>query len=309
MSGTLVSVVIPAYNAQAFIGECIASVQAQRVDAELEVVVVDDGSTDGTAAIVQQLPGVRLVSQPNRGPAAARNAGIAATRGHLVAFLDADDLWPEDSLAARLDVLQRHPDAAMVFGDCRQFDAQAPRQRTLFEEVGWGRRAWGDSGLVPDAYSRLIDDNFVTTGTVIVRRQVLDAVGGFAEDLRLVEDLELWLRIARHHPVAWCDRVCLLRRRHGANTSADRTAMGLAWLEVLRRQRMPADGARAAGLSQLNRAVAHECLNLCDLALQKGQRAEAMQWAWRSVWHRPAWRSLRGLAKAMLGAPGHDGAR
>lgn len=305
MSRALVSVVIPAYNAQAFIGECIASVQAQQGDAELEIVVVDDGSTDGTTAVVQRTPGVRLVSQPNRGPAAARNAGIATTRGSLVAFLDADDVWPEGSLAARLSVLQQQPGAAFVFGDCRQFDAHSPRQRTLFEEGGWGRRAWGDSSLVPDAYSRLIDDNFVTTGTVVVRRRVLEAVGGFAEDLRLVEDLELWLRLARHHPVAWCDCVCLLRRRHGANTSADRVAMSLAFLEVLRRQQMAADGAPATSLPQLDRAIASEYLNLCDLALQVGQRAEAMRWAWRGMRRRPTRRSLYGLAKAMLGVVGH----
>lgn len=304
MSEALVSVVIPAYNAQRFIGDCIASVQAQKGDAELEIVVVDDGSTDGTAAVVQGMPAVRLVSQPNRGPAAARNAGIAVTRGPLVAFLDADDLWPEGSLAARLGVLGRRSDAAMVFGDCRQFDARSPRPRTLFEEGGWGRCAWGSSGLVPDAYSRLIDDNFVTTGAVVVRRHVLEAVGGFAEDLRLVEDLELWLRIARRYPMAWCDGVCLLRRRHPANTSADRAAMSLAFIEVLRRQLKPGAGPPAASRPQVERAIVGEYLNLCELALRQGQRAEAVRWAWRGVRRRPAWRSLYGLIGALLGGTG-----
>lgn len=303
MSAAPVSVVIPAYDAGAFIGECIASVQAQRGETPLDIVVVDDGSTDDTAAVVQRLRGVRLVSQVNRGPAAARNAGIAVARGSLVAFLDADDVWPEGSLAARLRVLQQHPQAAFVFGDCRQFDDRSLRPRTLFDEGGWGRRAWGDSGLVPEVYSRLIDDNFVTTGTVIVRRHVLEAVGGFAEDLRLVEDLDLWLRIARHHPVAWCEDVCLLRRRHAHNTSGDRVAMSLAFLEVLRRQQACVDAARA-NRARLDRAIAAECVLLSDLALRRGQRLQAIRWAWRSARRRPGWLSFRGLAKAVLGTAG-----
>lgn len=297
----LVSVVIPAYNAAAHLGECLDSVLAQAGDAALEVVVVDDGSTDATAEVAGSRPGVRLIRLAgNEGPSRARNAGMAAARGDLVAFLDADDLWPAGSLAARIDALNRHPQAELAFGDCRQFDASGPRDHTLFEAGHLGAPAWGDGGIVPDAYARLLADNFVTTGSVLVRRPVLAAVGGFAEDLRLVEDLDLWLRVARRHPVAWCPQVCLLRRRHGGNLSRDARAMSLAYLEVLRRQ-TPSPDLDAPGLArELTALAAKEHLHLADLALASGRPAEALHWAAQSLRSRPSARALTRVARALV---------
>jgi len=289
----LVSVVIPAHNAAAFLQASIDSASAQAGAFELEIVVVDDGSTDATPAIARAHAGVRLVTlNRNRGPSAARNAGVATAGGEFVAFLDADDLWPAGSLAARLEVLQRWPQAAFVFGDCQQFDASGPRAQTLFEAGGLGLRAWGHEGLVPEAYRRLLADNFVTTGSVVARRAALAEAGGFAEDLRLVEDLDLWLRLARRHAVAWCGQVCLLRRRHAHNLSRDARAMGLAYLEVLRRQ--AADPARLAPSPQaaLAALAAREWLHLADLALAVGQTGEAWHCTWRSLRLRPSARAL-----------------
>ena len=301
----LVSVVIPAHNAQAYLVECLASVRAQAGAFTLQTIVVDDGSRDATADIARQQPGVICLTQPNRGPSAARNAGIAATQGEFIAFLDADDLWPPGKLAAQVDALQRHPEAALVFGDCRQFDAGGPWPQTQFEAGSLGTTVWGKSGLVPDACARLLEDNFITTGSVVVRRAVLAEVGGFAEDLRLVEDLDLWLRIARRHPFAWCARVCLLRRRHAGNTSRDPEAMSLAYLEVLRRHGTPDAGEASTADANLGRLVAREYLHLADLALARGRAGTAWVRAWRSLMARPGPRALwiLGRASLMLLAP------
>ncbi len=301
---TLISVVVPACNAQDFLAAALSSVAAQRGPFEIEVVVVDDGSTDATAGVARRHAGVACLQQPNRGPAAARNAGIAATRGEFVAFLDADDLWPPGKLAAQLAVLQRHPQAALVFGDCRQFGAGGPWPKTQFEADGLGANTWTTGDIVPDAYRRLLGENFITTGSVLVRRSVLAAVGGFAEDLRLVEDLELWLRIARAHAIAWCDTVCLLRRRHAANASRDAEAMALAYLEVLRRQIPSAGGAvegdDGPGKPRLLALQADEHLHLASLALSRGAAAAARQRAWRSIKCRFGWRAAWLLCRTTI---------
>ncbi|HEU5321302.1 MAG TPA: glycosyltransferase family A protein, partial [Methylomirabilota bacterium] len=115
-----VSVVIPTFNCAPFVAEAVESVRAQTW-ADLEVVVVDDGSTDDTARVLEpyrQSGAIRYLRQDNRGPSAARNAGIRAARGRYVAFLDADDTIPPSSIERRLRFLDAHPDVAVVFTDC-----------------------------------------------------------------------------------------------------------------------------------------------------------------------------------------------
>ena len=297
----LVSVVIPAYNAGAYLGECLGSVAAQVGPFLSEIIVVDDGSTDGTGDIARAHDGVLVLRHPvNRGPSAARNAGVSAAQGEFVAFLDADDRWPPGMLAARVEVLQRQPGAALVFGDCRQFDQLGLRPQTLFEAGTLGTFAWGVGQTVPEAFLRLLDDNFITTGSVVARRRILTAVGGFAEDLHLVEDLDLWLRIAHRHPIAWCGQVCLLRRRHDANLSRDPEAMSLAFLEVLRRHDAQQDAGDKAVVRAMRAARARELLHLADLALRRGGADEALVWATQSLAARPSARSMWRMAQAVL---------
>ena len=297
----LVSVVIPAYNAQAYLGACLNSVQAQAGGFELQTIVMDDGSKDATSVVARAHAGVDLLRHPaNRGPSQARNTGITAARGEFVAFLDADDLWPPGKLAAQLAVLQQQPSAALVFGDCRQFDETGPRALTQFESGRLGASAWGTGEIVPDAYMRLLDDNFITTGSVVARRMALTQAGGFAEDLRLVEDLDLWLRISRSHPIAWCSEVCLLRRRHDAHLSRDPEAMSLAYLEVLRRQPASEGGATRGLLKQLAMLTAREQLHLADLALRRGRADAGLHWALKSLRTRPGARALLRAGHATL---------
>ena len=109
-----VSVVIPAFDGERFLSDAVASVRAQECPIH-EIVVVDDGSTDGTAELAERL-GARVVQQQNEGPAAARNRGVEASDGDVIAFLDCDDLWTDGSLARRLDALESDPELQVVLG-------------------------------------------------------------------------------------------------------------------------------------------------------------------------------------------------
>jgi glycosyltransferase involved in cell wall biosynthesis len=293
----LVSAVVPAYNAMGHIGDCLASVFDQRSPFALEVIAVNDGSTDGTLEKLRGTPGLTCLTQDNRGPAAARNSGIRHARGEFIAFLDADDLWPQDKLCKQVELLQAHPDAALCFGDCRQFEDGRARPQTLFEEGGHGERTWGKAPYVSDPYIHLLQSNFITTGSVVVRRRVLEEVGGFDESLRLVEDLELWLRIARRHPVIWCRDVCLLRRRHAGNTSREAEAMSLAYLQVLKRQQTCCAAELAHHAVDVNAIVAREYREMAERALAGQGPKDALRWAWQSFVTRPSLRALWNLAR------------
>ncbi|WP_018412993.1 glycosyltransferase family 2 protein [Methyloversatilis thermotolerans] len=269
----MLSVVIPARDAARWIGSALASVHAQDGIAFDAVIVVDDGSHDGTAAIARAA-GAQVIAGPGNGPSAARNAGVAACDSEYIAFLDADDMWPDNSLLPRLQQLAAHPDAAFVFGDCRQFDdrdgRRYPHVRTVFEQSGCSEALFGDAARVMQPLAALLDADFVTTGSVIMRRSVFVTLGGFDTRLRRVEDLDLWLRAAASHAVLWHPGLALLRRRHGGNLSADAAAMLEAHIAVLERvAKLPQAAALAARLRGLRR---RDRRALAGLLWSRGQR-------------------------------------
>ena len=110
-----VSVIIPAFNAEAHLGKCLSSIASQACDCRIEMIVIDDGSTDDTARIARSFPDVTLIQQQNQGPAAARNRGLEAATGELIAFLDSDDLWPAGKLEEQLRILKCNPDLRRIF--------------------------------------------------------------------------------------------------------------------------------------------------------------------------------------------------
>jgi glycosyltransferase involved in cell wall biosynthesis len=213
---TLISVVIPAFNAEAFLAEAIESVLAQRSGA-VEVIVVDDGSTDRTAAVASSYP-VRCLRQANGGQAAARNAGVAAAQGSLVSFLDADDLWEPAKLSTEKAHLDSHPELDYVL---------VRMQRSLLPGARWppGTPAkWftePQPGTLPSA--------------ALLRRSVLERVGPFDERFRHGSDTE-WQARAADAGVRWelLDDVLVRYRIHGANASYDNAAMKREMFALLR---------------------------------------------------------------------------
>jgi glycosyltransferase involved in cell wall biosynthesis len=296
---SLVSVVIPTYNSAPYVRECLDSVYRQSGPFALDVIVVDDGSTDETVEQIRDYP-AQCVEQANRGPAAARNVALGLARGDYVAFLDSDDLWPDGKLARQVALLQAHPDVGLVFGDCRQFDANGPRAQTLFETAGYDASFWGDPLYVVNPYAKLMQGNFITTGSIVMRRTCVETAGRFDEGLRLVEDLEYWLRIALRHPIAHVGDVCLLRRRHAENTSRDPIAMAHAFLRVLEKHRREHQAAAAAQGASLERRIAREHQELGHLHLRRGARGAAARAYARALRQRPGLRSLYYLLTALV---------
>lgn len=298
-----ISAVVPAYNAAAHIAACLDSILAQQGRWWLEVIVVDDGSTDATAAIVAaraaRHPNLRLLQQPNAGPAAARNRGIAAASGELIAFLDSDDLWPAGRLAAQLAIFDAHPEVGLVFGDCALFDADGPVLASYFAAAGLDDGFFGDAALVTDAPAKLFRLNFIPTGAVLVRRALLLAAGGFDARLRLVEDLDLWLRLAEHCRLGYTRALCQRKRQHPGNVSADFEGMTLANLAVLGRywQRQRAM-LRARGL-RFAPYAAREYSLLGDHHERAGRRAEARRWYLRALLRAPGPRPLFYLLRSL----------
>ena len=205
---------MPVYNRPAYVAEAVRSALAQECPGGLEVVVVDDGSTDGTPGVLAALAAeddrVRVVTQENAGPAHARNRAVREARGELLALLDSDDVWLPGKLAAQVALLDAHPGAAFAHSDVDEFWEQGSGR--------WTRRPPVVSGHV---LRTLLKRNVIHTMTVVLRRAVLDEVGGFDPDYPPCEDWVLWLRIAARHPVVGDPARRVRVRLHAGGISSD----------------------------------------------------------------------------------------
>ena len=221
-SEPVVSVVIPCFNGERFVGQAVESALGQTRPA-LEVIVVDDGSTDGSAEVVARYGGqVRLIRQDNRGRAGAVATGVQAARGELIALLDADDLWVPQKLEWQVGALvgQR---AGLTYGLAVRCDENG---RELPVRLGAPARRW--------ALPQMLCGNLVCGNTVIVRRSVWDRVGGFVGRYWPCDDYHLWLRIAAAEPFAYVDEVLAHYRSHGQQVSHDRVVMIRQEMAVIR---------------------------------------------------------------------------
>ena len=208
-STPLVSVVIPTYNAAAFLTDTLDSVLAQTYT-HLEVIVVDDGSTDTTPHLLESY-GDRICTlrQANAGQAAARNHGARAAHGELLAFLDSDDLWDPDKIANQVALLARFPKALAVYCDHRTIDTDG---RLMAPSAALDHPR--PSGNILRAL--LLGPCIVTPGLVLLRRHAFDASGGFDESslMRGHEDYAFWLRLATQGPFIYSPDTLVSYRRH-----------------------------------------------------------------------------------------------
>ncbi|NOT69151.1 MAG: glycosyltransferase [Methylophilaceae bacterium] len=243
-----VSVVIPSYNAARFLPEAIDSVRKQTL-AVHEIIIMDDGSTDDTEQVVQSLgDGILYIRQKNAGVSAARNRGIDAATGEIIAFLDADDVWLPEKIERQLQVFQDHPDVALVATDKAEIDTQGKlllpslfkqqHLHTYFSSL--------NNAPIPKVMSQLVKVNFIPTSSVLVRKAALNRVGVFDTTIRYGEDLELWVRIAAQFQIACLAKVMLHYRRHDTNATQATEKLLLDMVRVMK-------SIRSWGAAKLNK--------------------------------------------------------
>lgn len=208
---TTVSVVIPSYNSARHLAQAITSVRAQRRPVD-EIIVVDDGSQDDSPRLAASLGATCLSTGRNGGPSRARNVGVQAARGDLVAFLDADDWWDPGHTEAVIGLLDRFPEAGVAFARIRRCGSWTGESDRFIPE-----------GQPLDVFWTTVRDNIVPQMAVAARRDVILAAGGYDESMRFAEDYDLWLRLARRHVLFVCThQVTANYRGHEAQASEQR---------------------------------------------------------------------------------------
>lgn len=209
----LVSVVVPVYNREGLVPFAIDSILGQTYH-NLEVVLINDGSTDNSLAVLRnyehQFPDkVRVIDQANQGQVKARNVGIRASKGRYIAFLDSDDVWRPEKLELQLP--EFGPGVGLVY--CGAEFVNNEGACLGFEVV--------DPDLTGNIYTQLLIKNRMTGGTVVVSREALDQVGLFDEELRAAENWDLWIRVCKQYKAGAVARPLIQYRFHPNNMSKD----------------------------------------------------------------------------------------
>jgi glycosyltransferase involved in cell wall biosynthesis len=289
----LVSVVVAAYNMEKYVALAVRSALAQTYRT-IEVRVIDDGSTDGTALALAQFAGdgrVHYHYQPNQGQARAKNRGIRESRGEFIAFLDADDLWRPDKLEKQMAALARHADAGVVYSDVSYIDgegAPAPAPERQYH-----------SGRITE---QLFIDNFVNFPTALVRRECFTELGDFDETLPMGIDWDLWLRLStRYAFVFLADRTAAYRIWPG-QMSRDATTRFACTLRI-----MDAFLSRYRALlpdAVVAEAWAHTYTGQGRRLTDAGRRREALGFLAAALKRRPASRyAWKSVGRLLMGRP------
>ncbi len=205
-----VSVILPTYNMAGYVAGAVESIRAQTFQ-DWELIVIDDGSSDGTGDVIAPLladPRVRYHYQKNAGLSAARNAGLAHASGQYVGLIDADDLWLPTKLQAQVPILDTHPNVGVVYGRLSRIDAQG----RVFGEPSIA----GPSGRI---INELFKFNVVPVGSTLFRLGIVNRVIGFDTRLKMAEDWDFWLRLAVEYDFCCIDEVVYLYRVWGGQMS------------------------------------------------------------------------------------------
>jgi glycosyltransferase involved in cell wall biosynthesis len=220
-----ISVIIAAYNAEKTILETIQSVQTQTFT-DFELIIINDGSRDQTVEIVNSIndPRIKLFSYPNGGASISRNRGISHATGEYIAFLDADDLWTDDKLELLLAALQKNPQAGLAYS-----------WASYMNEDGTSIKPAPPVYLEGNVYAELLVYDFIVTGSSLIRKQAIDAVGEFDTTLKGAEDWNYWLRLALNWDFVVVPKHQLLCRQTPGSLTSKVETMEKCNLEVINR--------------------------------------------------------------------------
>ena len=196
----LVSVIITTYNRREFVREAIESVQRQDFS-DYEIIVVDDGSTDGTEEFLKEFNTIHYFYQKNQGVSRARNQGLKLARGDYICFLDSDDLWLPRKLSIQTKVMRKNPEINVTYTDeiwIRRGKRVNPKKKHQ-KYSGW-------------IFKHCLPLCIISPSSVMLRREIFEEVGYFDENLPVCEDYDLWLRLAARHPIFFIDEKLIVKR-------------------------------------------------------------------------------------------------
>lgn len=271
-----ISVIIPAYNAERTILETIKSVQEQTFS-DFEIILINDGSKDKTAEIVQGIKDdrIKIFSYENGGLPTARNRGISHAAGEFIAFLDADDLWTPDKLELQLNLLKQHPEAGVAYSwTCFMEMDEQGKVASFLPSPPYS--------FTGNVYPRLLVSDFVHSGSnTLVRRQAIESVGEFDTTLLSCEDWDYWLRLSKHWSFVVVPKHQILYRRASGSMSSK--------VEVMRKEALIAlEKAYQTAPPELQHLKNHTLANLhkycASLYLQHSSDYQGIYQAGKDLW-------------------------
>ena len=262
-----VTIIIPTFNRRFYLERAIRSVMGQTYR-RFQLIIVDDGSDDGTEKFVQtlkELKQVRYLRLTHSGlPGKVRNEGARLATGEYLAFLDSDDLWKPEKLARQVAFFQEHPELRI----CHTREIWRWGEKTV-SQAGQKHRSCGD--IFPDALKKCI----VGPSTVMMRRGLFEEFGGFREDLEIAEDYELWLRITDRYPVGYIDEPLVIK--HGGH--ADQLSEKYGQIEIFRIKALLLNLEAGAFRGEHRQLAARELVRKCRIhargCAKRGKAEEA----------------------------------
>jgi len=271
-----ISVIIPTFNRLSLLRETVDSVRRQTFR-DIEIIVVNDGSTDGTAEWLDTQTDLRHLDQANSGIATSRNNGAAIAEGDWFAFLDHDDLWAPDKLEIQTEFIRTNPDVGLVAARHVRLGRTPPRTRN---------RRWIKGDLLVKVFS----ESFIHTSSVIIRRDVFNAINGFPARYRFADEFDVWLKIAANYPIAYVDDTLVFIRFYESNTSHDRIGVRTDTYDILMKNYDPQRIPRQVFL----RTLSDHDISFGRAHLRAENLPEALAWFARSVertpWRLRSWR-------------------
>jgi glycosyltransferase involved in cell wall biosynthesis len=268
-----ISVIIAAYNRAEFLAETIDSVLQQQFR-ELEVIVVNDGSTDRTEQVLRAYGDrIRVVTQDNRGPSAARNAGVAHARAPWLAFQDSDDLYARHHCATLYEHAWRRPDCGMVFANGAYLEGPEHNRTTIIPPAKSRRLARAGLRLID-----LFDKSIVRLQAALISKSAYEALGGHDHGLRIAMDLDLAFRIFARYPVVYIDSVVFYYRKHPGNIVLNHELRLIENIKVVEKLVREFPEAEALlGPDRVARRLAYRYYRLAKCRWNQGRKYEARE--------------------------------
>ena len=236
-----ISIIIPTYNYAQYICEAIESVLNQTYK-DFKIIVIDDGSTDNTKEVIKPyLNKMKYIYQQNSGPSAARNRGIQEAKGEYIAFLDADDIWLPQKLELQIKFMEKEKEVGLIFSDMILFNEKGIiknsflKEKLFFNKLSIKPLSSTEKVIYDNVFNALLQENFIPTNTVIVKKECFNKVGFFDKTLFSVEDRDMWLRIGLFYDIGFINFPLVLTRFHETNISANQELALKSRLKVMKK--------------------------------------------------------------------------